>query len=543
MKKSIIKGNIVDIISRKIFPGEVTITGKRIHSVVETGDTYDNFLLPGFVDAHVHVESSMVTPIEFSRMAVRHGTVAVVADPHEIANVSGIPGVRFMVEDGKKSPLKFLFGAPSCVPATPFESSGASIDAEGIKELLSMEGVGFLAEMMNFPGVVHDQKDVLQKIKVARKMGMNIDGHAPGLKGEDLKKYCRAGISTDHECVTVEEAEEKIKNGMHILIREGSGAKNFMSLVPLLKKYPERIMFCTDDSHPDDLLDGHINKLVKKALDLGYDLFDVLRAASLNAKKHYRLNIGMLQPGDPADFIIVNNLRDMKVRSCILDGKEIFDGYTVKIERAHSKPVNNFVARTIEKEEIRLKTLGDRIKVIKAADGSLITEQEIDTIDRSDPFQVSCIAEDRLKLVVVNRYRIAPPSVGFIRGFGLKKGAIASSIAHDSHNVICVGTEDDVMVELINWIFRHKGGIALHDGQEVFGMPLPHGGIMSDKTLEDAAKVYRALSDRTSLLGSTLYAPFMTLSFMSLLVIPELKLGDKGLFDVNRFAFTPLFAD
>lgn len=535
------RANLVDIFKRSVYPAEICVQNGRILSVYEIDGPAEKYILPGFIDAHVHIESSMVTPVEFSREAVKHGTVGSVSDPHEIANVLGIQGVDFMIENSRHTAMKILFGAPSCVPATSFESSGATIDAKGVEELLRRPEIGFLSEMMNYPGVVYGDGEVVEKISLALKNDMPIDGHAPGLRGKDLKIYAESGITTDHECFTQEEAEEKIFHGMSILIREGSGAKNFEALIPLLEKHPDRIMFCTDDLHPDDLMEGHINVLVKRALDLGYNLFDVLRAASYNANEHYKLNIGMLRPGDAADFIVADSLTNLTVLSTFINGKEVFSDGEVHIKSIKGETPNKFNARNIKASDLKIEAKKNHIKVIQAIDGELITRKKVFQARIVDGCIQEDIKLDVLKIVVVNRYKQIEPALAFINGFNLRKGALASSIAHDSHNIICVGTSDKEIAETINWIIDNKGGIAVHDGKMVSGLPLDIAGILSSDTVENAAEKYKALSGIAKSNGSDLKAPFMTLAFMSLLVIPELKLSDKGLFDGNSFEFTSLF--
>ncbi|MFO7934012.1 MAG: adenine deaminase [Bacteroidales bacterium] len=537
-----VEGNIVDVIRKKIEAGRIIIKDGKIERIERMDGNLSTWILPGFVDAHVHVESTMVTPVEFSRMAVRHGTIGAVSDPHEIGNVMGEKGVHFMVENGKHTPFKFLFGAPSCVPATPYEKAGAEISHLDIAKLLELDGVGYLAEMMNFPGVIQGDPQVMKKIEVARKMRAPVDGHAPGLRGEGLKKYVEAGIATDHECTDLEEAREKIRLGMKILIREGSAAKNFEELIPLMGIAPERIMFCTDDCHPDELSEGHINQMVKRAISMGYDLFNVLRAASFNAIRHYGLDMGLLRPGDPADFIVVDDLKEMRVSETYIDGIPVYHGEKVRIPPVRTVPVNNFSERKITPSEIILRKKSDRMQVIEAKDGSLITGRKVIRITGTGPVVESDVEYDLMKIVVVNRYDpAARPAVGFISGFGIRKGAIASSIAHDSHNVVCVGVSDRHIMETIQWIFSHRGGIAVHDGEEISGLPLPIAGLMTTISVEEAGKRYKELSRIAAGLGTSLHAPFMTLSFMALLVIPSLKIGDRGLFDVDTFSFTSLF--
>ena len=539
----LIRSNLVDIHRRSVYPAEIMVQNGRIASIREIPEKQKDFLLPGFIDAHVHIESSMVTPVAFSREVVRHGTVSVVSDPHEIANVLGREGVNFMVENARKTPLKICFGAPSCVPATNFESSGAELNAEEIRKLFKIPEIGFLSEMMNFPGVVNNDVDVLLKIRVARELGLPVDGHAPGLRGDDLTKYVAAGISTDHECFTYEEAEEKIQQGMKILIREGSGARNFNALIPLLRKYPEQIMFCTDDLHPDDLLRGHINKMVIRAVKEGYDLFDTLRAASWNAAKHYHLSTGMLRESDPADFILVDSLEEMNVISTFIDGRQVFERGEVKIEETLTTRPNIFNIKPVTTGDLAIKKRGNRIRVIQALDGELITNEKEQGVFEKEGMAIQNVEKDILKITVINRYQQQKPATGFIQGFLLKKGAIASSIAHDSHNIICVGASDNAMIQAINWIINHRGGIALSDELHVEGLPLEIAGIMSAGSASNAAEVYHSLTLQARKLGSEMKAPFMTLAFMALLVIPEIKLSDRGLFDGNKFSFVPLFSD
>ncbi len=541
MTKFSIKANLIDLVNRTIYPAEVFIEDGKISNINRIKEKLNNYVLPGFVDSHIHIESSMLTPVEFSRAVIIHGTVATVSDPHEIANVLGRKGIEYMLDNAKLTPLKILFGAPSCVPATDFESSGAKITSSDIAELLDMENIGYLSEMMNYPGVIYDDDEVLKKLSIAKYKNYPIDGHAPGVKGDDLKKYCESGISTDHECFTIEEAREKISHGMHIQIREGSGAKNFENLVPLLNEFPEKIMFCSDDLHPDDLLNGHINLLVKRAIQLGYDMFDVLRAAGYNGIQHYNLNVGLLRVGDPADFITVNSLEDWRVDSVCIDGVYCFEKGELRVAKVVAAAINKFEALEIKEKDIAILARAKTLKVIQVIDGELITKTKIVNNISLGEHVRSDIEEDILKIVVLNRYENSAPAIGFINGFGLKKGAIASSIAHDSHNIICVGTSDYDITETINWIINNKGGIVAYNGNTFTGLPLPVAGIITNQTAEYAAEKYIKASDLAKELGSELKAPFMTLAFMTLLVIPELKLSDKGLFDGKNFAFTPLF--
>ena len=537
-----VSGQIVDLFERSVYPGIITVIDGKIADVERCESAPDNYIVPGLVDAHVHVESSMVTPSHFAVAAVRHGTVAVVSDPHEIANVAGEDGVKFMVGDGQATPVKFMFGAPSCVPATSFESSGASIDEKSVERLLGMPGIGYLAEMMNFPGVIFNNPVVHSKLQAAHRAGVPIDGHAPGLTGSDLVKYVSAGISTDQECSTLSEAEEKIALGMKILIREGSAARNLAALAPLISSHPEMVMLCSDDIHPEMLVKGHINRLVSRLIEDKYDMFDVLRAATVNPANHYGLRVGLLRKGDPADFILVDNPASMNVLQTWIDGKCVFDGVKTLFAPSETKRINRFKCSRIFPSELRVEKRGNVIRVIRAFNGELITAGE-----RADagpgPLVEARPDTDLLKLVVKERYNDSPPAVAFIKGFGLRSGAIATSVAHDSHNIISVGTNDKDIAEAINLVSDASGGMSVATGGDREVLRLPVGGIMTDMPLFAVAGQYARLSERAKALGCTLDAPFMTLSFMALLVIPELKLSDKGLFDGKKFGFVSLFAD
>lgn len=537
-------GNIVDVLNRKIFAGKVIIEGGKIVSLQQDGGTYDNYIMPGFIDAHVHVESSMLVPSEFARLAVLHGTVATVSDPHEIGNVLGIAGVRYMTENGSKVPFKFYFGAPSCVPATAFETAGAEITASDIRELFEKDGLNYLSEMMNYPGVLFNDPVVMEKIKIAQSLGRPVDGHAPGLRGEDAKKYVSAGISTDHECYTLDEALGKIALGMKILIREGSAAKNFDALHPLLKEHSDMVMFCSDDKHPNDLVISQIDEHVRRAVKLGYELFNVLNAACVNPVKHYNMNVGLLQPGDPADLIVVNNLNDFKVQQTYINGELVADSGKSLIKRVEADIVNNFYTSRKSPGDFAVSAENDGapvIRVIKALDGQLITEELHEPAKLFDARLVSNTANDVLKMAVVCRYNNSKPAIGFIRNFGLKKGAIASCVGHDSHNIIAVGVSDEDICNAVNGIIDYKGGISAAFDDNVEVLPLPVAGIISNEDGYTVAGKYTKLDALAKQLGTKLHAPFMTLSFMALLVIPQLKLSDKGLFDGRKFVFVDLF--
>lgn len=535
-----INGQLVDIENKRIYAAEITIENGLISAIVEKENSNLQFILPGFIDAHIHIESSMLVPSEFARLAVIHGTVATISDPHEIANVLGKEGVYYMIENGKKVPFKFHFGAPSCVPATNFETAGAIIDSDDIKELLTSSDIHYLAEMMNYPGVLYDDDEVLNKIAWAKHFKKPVDGHAPGLRGEKAKKYVSAGISTDHECFSLEEAQEKLSYGMKILIREGSAAKNFDALIDLLPEHFENIMFCSDDKHPDDLVVGHINKLCARAIAKGMDVFKVLQVACINPVRHYNMDVGLLKIGDPADFIVVKDLKNFGVEQTYIQGELVAENGESHIEPILFESPNKFYTSLKDVSDFEVKQTSDSIRVIEALEGQLITN-EIEATSRSENGNlISNIENDVLKMAVVNRYQDAIPAVAFIKNFGLKKGAIASSVAHDCHNIVVIGTSDEEICKAVNLIIKNKGGICAVDRQNQRSLALPVAGIMSDQDGWTVGKAYQEIDSMAKELGSNLKAPFMTLSFMALLVIPDLKLSDLGLFSGSHFEFVEL---
>jgi adenine deaminase len=591
MKRFTIEGNIVDVIGKRIFSGTVEVNGDRITAIKERQDIKgDRYILPGFIDAHVHIESSMLTPSEFARLAVVHGTVATVSDPHEIANVCGMEGIEFMIQNGKTVPFKFNFGAPSCVPATIFETAGAEITVNDIEELMKRDDILYLSEMMNFPGVLNDDEVVLKKIAAAKKYNKPVDGHAPGLRGAAAKKYIDAGISTDHECFTKEEALDKLRHGMKVIIREGSAAKNFEALIELLNEHPDKIMFCSDDKHPDSLVEGHINQLCQRAVAKDIDVFKILQAACINPVQHYNLKVGLLRENDFADFIVVKDLENFEIFQTYINGELVAENGKTLIEKTDTdkiEQVNNFncdkknaedfiahyknpqILKEVEKED------GVKIPVIEALDGQLITNKILAEITEKEKELQTDIQNDILKIVVVNRYNNAPVAKAFIKNFGLKKGAIASSVAHDSHNIVAVGVDDKNIWRAVNLVIENKGGVScvepIPDPSRKEGpsaaqnliadhssltkadfvrcevlpsggfrwatLPLPIAGLMSAEDGYLVAEKYSAIDKAAKQLGSKLSAPFMTLSFMALLVIPHLKLSDKGLFDGDEFKF------
>ena len=547
MQKFLVKGNIVHIRDKKIFYGEVAVTNGKITAINQLDTSLkidEGYILPGFIDSHVHIESSMLVPSEFARLAVVHGTVATISDPHEIANVCGIPGVQFMIDNGKTVPFKFHFGAPSCVPATLFETSGSSLDADEVDTLLQSPDIFYLSEMMNFPGVLFNDEEVMKKIAASKKYCKPVDGHAPGLKGEAAKKYIAAGISTDHECFTSEEAFNKLEYGMKILIREGSAAKNFDALINLLHDNADKMMFCCDDKHPDSLVDGHINTLCARAVAKGIDIFKVLQAACINPVQHYKMNVGLLSPGDDADFIIVKDLISFSVTKTYINGQLVAENGLSKISTSPCSIINNFNCDKKNVSDFAIEHDGEKlITVIEALDGQLITNKIMEIATIQDGKIISDTANDILKIVVVNRYHTAPIAKAFVKNFGIKQGAIASTVAHDSHNIIAVGADDESICKAINLVIDAMGGVsavnsASFNKNESLVLPLPIAGLMSNENGYKVATAYTAIDKMVKeQLGATLNAPFMTLSFMALLVIPHIKLSDKGLFDGDAFKF------
>jgi len=546
----IIQGNIVDVVHQQIFAGEINVVDGKIQSIRPKPELkVANYILPGFIDSHVHVESSMLVPSEFARLAVVHGTVGTISDPHEIANVCGMKGVEFMIDNGKQVNFKFHFGAPSCVPATTFETAGAVLDSNDVKKLLAKDEIVYLSEMMNFPGVLFKDEEVMKKLQAAIDAGKPIDGHAPGLRGEKAKQYIQASgnngviISTDHECFTKEEALDKLKYGMKILIREGSAAKNFEALIDLLNDYEDRIMFCSDDKHPDSLAIGHINQLCARAVAKGIDIFKVLKAACLNPVAHYNMKVGLLQVGDNADFVVAEDLKKFKILQTYINGIKVAENGKTFIQSVPVQPINQFNCNNISTEQLKIKvgeypTVDNKIYVIEALDGQLITNKLLLQGKQQNNEWISDVENDILKMVVVNRYSNAPIAKCFIKNFALKHGALASSVAHDSHNIVAVGCDDESLAKAINLVIKEKGGVSAVGNNKEMIVGLPVAGLMS---AEDGYKVSEAYTNIDIMtkkdLGSTLGAPFMTLSFMALLVIPYLKLSDKGLFDGEKFEF------
>ena len=541
-----IEGNLVDVWKKSIYPASITVENGRILAITPlplTTQHLKSYLLPGFVDSHVHIESSMLVPSEFARLAVVHGTIGTVSDPHEIANVCGLAGVDFMIDNGKQVPFKFNFGAPSCVPATIFETAGASLDSESVAALLARKEIRYLSEMMNFPGVLHQDAEVMKKIAAAHQLRKPVDGHAPGLRGDAAKQYIEAGISTDNECFTAEEALDKLQHGMKIIIREGSAAKNFEALIEILDDHPKMVLFCSDDKHPDSLVAGHINQLCARAVAKGIDIFKVLMAACVNPVLHYQLEIGLLRVGDAADFIVAENLVDFNILQTYIDGQLVANNGQSLIPAVASIPtINQFDCKPVTVADLAIAlnaypSNNGLIPVMEALDGQLITNRlDMPGKERNGQW-VADTSQDLLKMVVVNRYHAAPVAKCFIHRFGFERGAIASSVAHDSHNIVAIGADDESLARAINLVIAEKGGVSCCDGSHEKVLGLPVAGLMSANDGYAVAAAYFEIDAMAKSLGSKLGAPFMTLSFMALLVIPHLKLSDKGLFDGDSFTF------
>lgn len=537
-----LSGRIVDVLNQRIFSGTVEIIDGRISAITEEDVTENQYILPGFIDAHIHIESSMLVPTEFARAAVIHGTVATVSDPHEIANVMGMRGVEFMLDNASLTPFKFHFSAPSCVPATPFETAGAELTAPEIEALLQRQDIVSLSEMMNVPGVLNDADDVAQKLQLARNAGKTVDGHAPGLRGEAVRKYIESGITTDHECFSMEEALEKLSLGMQVQIREGSAARNLDDLMALLNDHYQNCMLCSDDKHPDDLAEGHINEMVRRAISAGIDPLKVLWSASVTPVKTYDLDVGLLQENDPADLIVVDNLDDLNILKTFVEGTLLAENGQTKLSSMPAEPINQFEATHQSAQNFRIKPKSQEVPVIEVIDGQLVTKKYMWTPELDhEGFIKTTTKEDILKIAVLNRYSLSDPAVALIRNFGLKEGAIASSVAHDSHNIVVVGVTDDDLARAINLIIANQGGVSAVTNKAELVLPLPVAGIMSNDDAFEVGRSYGHMDEFAKAMGSKLGAPYMTLSFMALLVIPDIKLSDKGLFDGETFEFMDVF--
>ncbi|REE28506.1 adenine deaminase [Methanothermobacter defluvii] len=531
-----IRGNILNVFTGDIYPAEIEVAGGRVRCVRSISGNFSVIILPGFIDAHLHIESSMLTPSSFAAAAIPHGTVSTISDPHEIANVMGVDGVRFMIDDAAATPMKFYFTAPSCVPATPFETAGAEITAREIEELLRMDSVVALGEMMNFPGVIAGDDGVMAKIEAARDLNMPVDGHAPLLSGDELCTYIGAGISTDHECVSPEEVLEKRRLGMKIMAREGSSARNLRDLAAAGCDF-----LVSDDIHPADLLEGHMDRILRRAVDYGIDPVSAVQMVTINPAEHYGLSTGAIAPGWDADFVVVDSLRDFNVKRVYIDGRPVAEEgrYLIKRRGGTRAPPRKLEVPDFPVERLDFRAEGDEatVRVIDVLDGQLITEESVATLEVEDGAVQADTSSDILRVSVLDRYGRGNISSGFVHGFGLQEGAIASTVAHDSHNLIVVGVDPELMKRAVDILKKAGGGLVAVAEDDHRVLQLPVAGLMSDGDVFEVADGFENLNTFTEQLGSRLSAPFMTMSFLSLLVIPRLKIGDRGLFDVEKFEF------
>ena len=559
---------MLDVLTDSVYPARITIEDGIFKEIVpiqvseETQIDVEGLMLPGFIDSHIHIESSMMTPAQFAKVAVRHGTTAVVCDPHEIANVHGIDGVEFMIENASTVPFNFYFAAPSCVPATSFETSGAVLDSEDIEYLLQKPEVVALAEMMNFPGVIGADEEVLRKLRIARKYNKPIDGHAPLVSGKELDKYIEQGIVTDHECSNFHEAIEKKQKGMKIMVRDGSSAKNMEALFDFSQRIeyyknqdsfgiiPTEVLsrrlhspifdfMVSDDKNPRDLVNGHLNESVKKAVGLGIDLIKAIEMVTINPAAHYGLDGGSIVTGSKADFIIVDNLDELNILKTYISGECVFDGENVLFDVEDVEFVNSMNVDKKSSEDFNIYFNGDEceVNVIQCFDGDLLTRKATAKLKTENGIVQPDISEDVLKMAVVERHGSNNVANAFIKGFGLKKGAIASSVSHDSHNIVVIGYSSEKMAEAVNMVIENMGGMAVVSDDFEDSLSLPIAGLMSNQDGIVTAKKLRTLQKMAFAMGCRLTAPFMTMAFMSLLVIPSIKLSDKGLFDGDRFEF------
>ena len=564
---------ILDVITDTIYPARITIENGLFKEVtpITLDEKYEvdveGLIVPGFIDSHIHIESSMITPAQFARIAVRHGTTAVVCDPHEIANVLGIDGVEAMIENAKQVPFNFYFTAPSCVPATSFETSGATLDSSDVEYLLKKDEIVALGEMMNFPGVINDDEEVVRKLELAKQYGKPIDGHAPLLSGEDLDKYLEHGISTDHECSNIVEAVEKKLKGMKIMVRDGSSAMNMEGLFDIYKDdlflhYEEEFnvfknifgnriysplfdFIVSDDKHPNDLIKGHLNLSIKKAVDLGIDVLKAIHMVTINPAQHYKLNCGAIMAGVKADFIVVDSIYKGKVLKTFIGGECVFDGENVLFDVPEIEAANTINASKKTAADFDIHYDGDEceVNVIESLDGELLTKKVTAKLNVKDRIVQADINQDVLKIAVVERYGGDTVANAFIKGFELKNGAIASSIAHDSHNIIVIGCDSETMAQAVNQIIDDGGGISIVSSDFNHSLALPIAGLMSNEDAYDVAHNVGILRSMARDLGCQLEAPFLTMAFMALLVIPSIKISDKGLFDGDNFEFMDVIID
>lgn len=541
-------GHIVDVVNRRIFDGEIDFKEGKIIAIREAQvPSNARYILPGFYDSHIHIESTLLTPEHYARKAVEQGTIGVIADPHEIANVLGRKGVEYMMQSGNKVHFHFHWGAPSCVPATPFETSGAALNSQDLAEILELKNVYGLGEMMNIPGVLNRDPETMARIEAAISRGKPVDGHAPQLMGDALKLYCEAGIKTDHECTTLAQARARIKQGMYVQVREGSAACDLDTLAPIISEAPDHVMLCSDDKYPDEISNGYINEMCRRAVHRGIDVFDVLTAACVTPVRYYKLPHGLLQLGDPADFIMVDNLREFNLSETWIDGVQVVaDGIFTESLIIDKSPIdtnypNHFLAKKISIDDLHIPPEEGQLKVISTTEGSLQTKQILAEAKVENGNVVSDTEHDILKAVCLSRHSEAKPAIGFIHGFGLKLGAIASTIGHDSHNIIAIGATDEAIVKVVNALIDMKGGLIVYDENELNELMLPIAGLMSYRNGDKVSKRHIQLKSVASRIGCKYKAPFMTLAFMALPVIPELKLTDKGLFDTTNFEPTSLW--
>ncbi|OED30628.1 adenine deaminase [Methanosphaera sp. WGK6] len=533
----IIKGNILNVFTNEIYPGEIEIEQGIIQSIKEVNKDFNDIIVPGFIDSHIHIESSMVTPSRFSEVALKHGTTSIVADPHEIANVMGIDGINYMLEDAKHSPLNYYFSAPSCVPTTKFETSGAEIDSKTIESLLSQPEFVSLGEVMDYNAVINENPEMISKLEIAKKYQKPIDGHAPLLSGKNLQKYIKHGISTDHECTNKKEASEKRRMGMKIMIREGSEAHSLEELI-----HSDAEFMVTDDLKSEDLIKGHIDYLLRKAVDLGMDPFDAIKLVTINPAEHYNLNTGSITPGKKANLVFIDNLEDFKVNRVIINGNTIFKKQKL-LYRANPKAIDTTLKispKTTADFDLKARNPSHKsatVNVITVKDDSIITGHTQAKLNIEKGNIIPSVFEDILKISVIERYGGNTIINGFVKGFGIKNGAIASSISHDSHNIIAVGTNSKYMAEATNKIIENKGGIVAISNKEKLDLALPIAGLMSNAPVTEVAETSTKLNELVYQMGCYLSSPFTTLSFMALPVVPSLKITNKGLFDVNENKF------
>lgn len=533
-----IEGNICDLDKERFFPGRIFIKNGKISKIEKTSGNYKNCILPGLINSHCHIESSFLSPAAYGKLAVSHGTVSVVADCHEIANVLGERGINWMIKSAKSVPFKFFWALPSCVPATPFETTPHKIGVKETEKLLKRKEFVSLGEMMNFPGVIFGDKEVLEKLKIAKKLKKPIDGHCPGLSGENLKKYISFGISTDHECVSFKEAKEKQRLGMKIQIRESSSAKNLEDLIGL--DY-DKCFLVTDDLEVRDLLRGELNEIIKKAVKLGVPIFKALKMATKNPAEHYGLNFGEIKIGKEANLVEFNNISNLKSERVWIDGKLVFEKGKVLFSDKKLNLETNIKIKEKSEKDFKIKTDKDKnnVRVIEIVPSQIITEEGTAELDAKKGELFSDIKKDILKIAVINRYGKEFIGLGFVKGFGFKNGALASSIAHDSHNLICVGTNDKDMAKAVN-VLRKNGGFAFANGSKVSKVDLPLAGLMTNKNPQGFKKDFEVFEKELRSAGCKLKNPFSQIVFLALVVIPDLKISDKGLFDVKRFQFTNL---